>query len=168
QLRGVPADALTVRDGVISVTAAPQRRVSYGDLIGGQPFHHKLEWNKQYGNPLLAKGQATPKPPSDYKVVGRSIPQRIVSDKAFGKLKYVTDIRVDGMLHARVVRPPTAGCAALTVDESSVASIPGARVIRDKEFVAVVAEREWDAVRAARALKITWSAPCTPFPDMEA
>jgi nicotinate dehydrogenase subunit B len=168
QRLGVSADALTVRDGVVSVAADPQRRVSYGDLIGGQHFHHKLEWNKQYGNPLLAKGQATPKSPGEYKIVGRSIPQRVVADKAFGKLRYVTDVRVDGMLHARVVRPPTAGCAALSVDESSLAAIPGARVLRDKEFIAVVAEREWDAVRAARALKITWAPPCTPFPDMQA
>jgi len=168
QRLGVPADALTVRDGVVSVATDSSRRVRYDELIGGQHFHHKLEWNKQYGNPLLAKGQAAPKPPAAYNVVGRSIPQRVIADKAFGKLQYVTDVRIEGMLHARVVRPPTAGCAAVAVDESSLAGIPGARVVRDKEFVAVVAEREWDAVRAARALKITWAPPCTPFPDMGA
>src|SRR2546425_8221740 len=71
------------------------------------------------------------------------------------------------MLHARVVRPPTAGCAPVTVDESSSRGIPGAGVIREKGLVAVVAEREWDAVRAAAALKVTWAQPCTPFPPME-
>jgi CO/xanthine dehydrogenase Mo-binding subunit len=141
--------------------------VTYGDLIGGQHFHHKLDWNKRYGNPLLAKGQAIPKKPSEYKVVGKSIPQRIVADKAYGTLQYVTDVKVDGMLHARILRSPTAGCGPVAVDESSIAAIPGARVVREKELVAVVAEHEWDAVRAARMLKVSWAPPCTPFPPME-
>ncbi len=158
---------LTVRDGVVSVAGDPRRRASYGELINGRHFHHKLEWNKQYGNPLLAKGLAIPKTASEYRIVGTSIPQRIVADKVFGALPYVTDVKVDGMLHARVVRPPTAGCAPVTVDESSIGGIPGARVIREKELVAVVAEREWDAVRAAATLKVTWAQPCTPFPPME-
>src|SRR5712691_12956999 len=90
---------LTVRDGVVSVAGDPQRRASYGELINGRHFHHKLEWNKQYGNPLLAKGLAIPKTASEYRIVGTSIPQRIVADKVFGALPYVTDVKVDGMLH---------------------------------------------------------------------
>jgi nicotinate dehydrogenase subunit B len=168
QRLGTPGETLAVRDGVVSVIGDVQRRVGYGDLIGGQHFHHKLEWNKQYGNPLLAKGQAVPKNPSDYKIVGQSLPQRVVADKVYGKLRYVTDVRLEGMLHARVVRPPTAGCAPLTVDESSLAGIAGARVVREKDLIAVVAEREWDAVRGASALKITWAPPCSPFPSMDA
>src|SRR2546427_10737928 len=72
------------------------------------------------------------------------------------------------MLHARVIRPPSAGCGPVAIDESSISDIPGARVVRDKDLVAVVAEHEWDAVRAARALKVTWGPPCAPFPAMEA
>src|SRR5438876_1148700 len=106
---GAPAEKLAVKEGVVSVIGESQRTTTYGELIGGQHFHHKLEWNKRYGNPLLAKGQATPKKPAEYKIVGRSIP---------------------------------------------------------KEIVAVVAEHEWDAVRAARALKVTWAPPCAPFPEM--
>ena len=162
---GVPADTLTVRNGVVAVAGDEQKKVAYGELIGGQHFHHKLEWNKQYGNTLLSKGQATPKPPSTYTVVGRSVPQAVIADKAYGRLQYVTDVKVDGMIHARVIRPPTAGCGPLAVDESSIAGIP-ARVVREKELIAVVADREWDAVRAARALKVTWTPPCTPFPAM--
>jgi hypothetical protein len=71
------------------------------------------------------------------------------------------------MLHARVIRPPNAGCNPVAVDESSLKGIPGARVVREKDFLAVVADREWDAVRAAEALKITWSGECAPFPPME-
>ena len=167
QKLGAPVEKLIVQDGVVSVVGTPDRNVRYGDLIGGQYFQLKLEWNKRYGNPLVAKGQALPKKPSEYKVVGHSIPQGVVADKVYGKLRYVTDIKVEGMLHARVLRSPTAGCGPVTVDESSISSIPGARVIREKEFVAVVAEHEWDAVRAARALKVTWAPPCTPFPAME-
>src|SRR5712692_3535890 len=55
-----PVERLLVRDGVVSVSGDAQRTVSYGELIGGQHFHHKLEWNKEYGNTLLAKGQAAP------------------------------------------------------------------------------------------------------------
>src|SRR5213593_2610618 len=145
---GVPAEKLAVKEGVVSVIGESQRTTTYGELIGGQHFHHKLEWNKRYGNPLLAKGQATPKKPAEYKIVGRSIPQKVVGHKIYGTLQYVTDIKVDGMLHARVIRPPSAGCGPVTIDESSIAEIPGARVIRDKDVVAVVAEHEWDAVRA--------------------
>ena len=162
---GVPADTLTVRNGVVAVAGDEQKKVGYGELIGGQHFHHKLEWNKQYGNTLLSKGEATPKPPSAYTIVGRSVPQAVIADKAYGRLQYVTDVKVDGMIHARVIRPPTAGCGPLAVDESSIAGIP-ARVVREKELIAVVADREWDAVRAARALKVTWTPPCTPFPAM--
>ncbi|MDP3767571.1 MAG: molybdopterin-dependent oxidoreductase, partial [Dehalococcoidia bacterium] len=167
QKLSVPMEKLTVQDGVVSVVGDPQRRATYGELIGGQHFHHKLEWNKRYGNPLVAKGQAKPKKPSDYKVVGRSIPQKVVADKVYGTLAYVTDIQLAGMLHARVLRPPTAGCGPLTIDESSIGGIPGARVIREKDLVAVVAEHEWDAVRAAQSLNVTWAPPCTPFPEME-
>jgi CO/xanthine dehydrogenase Mo-binding subunit len=166
QKLGAPADTLSVQDGVVSIRGEAQRRVSYGELIGGQHFQHKLDWNKQYGNTLVAKGQAVPKKPSEYRVVGQSIPQKLVADKVYGTLRYVTDARVEGMLHARVVRPPTAGSGPMSVDETSIAGIPGTRVVREKDLIAVVAEREWDAVRAARALKVTWAPPCTPFPPM--
>ena len=163
---GVPAEKLAVKEGVVSVIGESQRTTTYGELIGGQHFHHKLEWNKRYGNPLLAKGQATPKKPAEYNIVGRSIPQKIVARKIYGSLQYVTDVKVDGMLHARVIRPPSAGCGPVAIDESSISDIPGARVVREKDIVAVVAEHEWDAVRAARALKVTWAPPCAPFPEM--
>ncbi len=163
---GVPVDRLIVQDGVVSVAGAAQRRMSYADLIGGRYFHHKLDWNNQYGNPLLAKGQAAVKKASEYRVVGQSIPQKIVAAKVYGRLQYVTEVKVEGMLHGRVLRPPSAGCGPVAIDESSIARIPGVRVIREKDMVAVVAEHEWDAVRAARELKVTWAPPCTPFPEM--
>src|SRR6266705_5451039 len=72
---GVSVDKLVVKDGVVSAVDDAQKKISYGDLIGGGLFQHKLEWNKQFGNTLLAKGTATPKKPSEYTVVGQSIPQ---------------------------------------------------------------------------------------------
>src|SRR5206468_1423206 len=81
QKLGAPVEKLIVQDGVVSVVGTPDRNVRYGDLIGGQYFQLKLEWNKRYGNPLVAKGQALPKKPSEYKVVGHSIPQGVVADK---------------------------------------------------------------------------------------
>ncbi len=163
----VPADQLSVDNGVIMVTGNPRQKVTYGELIGGQYFQSTLDWNKRYGNPLAVKGKAQPKQPSEYKVVGKSFPQKIIAEKVMGRLQYITDVKVEGMLHARVIRPPTAGCGPVSVDESSIKSIPGARAVRVKEFIAVVAPREWDAVRAAEMLKVTWAPPCTPFPTME-
>ena len=162
----VPADQLTVVNGVVTATANSQQKVGYGELVGGHYFHSTLEWNKLYGNPLAVKGKAAPKKHSEHKVVGKSFPQKIITEKVMGRLQYVTDLKVPGMMHARVVRPPTAGCGPVKVDESSIGHIPGARVVQQKDFIAVVAAREWDAVRAAEALKVTWAPPCTPFPTV--
>src|SRR5262245_38471678 len=159
-----PASQLVVENGVVKDPRYGMASVSYGELIGGQHFHHKIEWNKRYGNPLALKAQAKAKDPSQHKIVGQSYPQKVVSEKVLGRAQYITDVRVDGMLHARVIRPPVAGCAPVSVDEASIRDIPGARVVRQKDYLAVVAPREWDAVRAAEALKITWSEGGTPFP----
>jgi len=156
---------LSVADGVIS---GQGRTVSYSELIGGRHFHHKVEWNKQTGNLMDIKVEAKPKPPSAYKVVGKSMQRRDVAWKVYGTGDYVTDVRVAGMLHARVIRPPRAACKVRGVDESSIKSIPGVRVVRERDFVAVVARREWDAVRAAQRLKIDWHALDDAFPDMSA
>jgi CO/xanthine dehydrogenase Mo-binding subunit len=165
---GVPVPRLTVTDGVVRAADDPSRTVSYADLIGGRHFQSKVEWNQQVGNFMDVKGQAKPKSPSEYRIVGKSVPRRDVEGKVFGTADFVTDIRVPGMLHARMIRPPEAGATPAAVDEASIASIPGVRVIRDRGFLAVVAEREWDAVRAARSLKVTWTPPGSrPFPAMD-
>lgn len=163
----MPGSDLVVENGVVSVPGYPLAKVSYGELIGGKHFHHKVEWNKRYGNALALKVAAKPKDPTQYKVVGKSFPQKIVADKVFGSAEYITDVKVEGMLHGRVIRPPNAGCTPVSVDEGSIRNIPGARVVREKDYIAVVAEREWNAVRAAEALKVTWTPQCAPFPPME-
>jgi CO/xanthine dehydrogenase Mo-binding subunit len=80
-----------------------------------------------------------------------------VPEKVTGTHHYLQDLTLPGMLHARVIRPPAGGASLVSVDESSLAGVPGARVARIQSFLAVLAEREWDAVRGARALKATWS-----------
>jgi len=71
------------------------------------------------------------------------------------------------MLHGRMVRPPIPGASVVAVDESSIAGIPGARVLRKGDFIGVVAPREWDAIKALRDLKVTWSQVSDPFVDMD-
>ncbi len=164
---GVPVSELTVENGVVNVPGYALQRVSYGELIGGRHFHHKIEWNKRYGNVLALKVEAKPKDPKQHKIVGKSFPQKIVAEKVYGRAQYITEMKVEGMLHGRVIRPPNAGCTPVSVDEGSIKSIAGARVVREKDYIAVVAEREWDAVRAAEALKVAWTEPSSPFPPME-
>ena len=164
---GVAADRLAVTDGVVASLDDRTKRVSYADLIGGRYFNSPVEWNKQTGNQMDVKGAAKPKPPSDYKVVGKSFPRRDVAEKIFGTGTFVTDVSVPGMLHARVIRPPHAGGVPQKVERASIATVAGARVVQEKNFLAVVAEKEWDAVRAAQLLKVQWSQPSQPFPAFE-
>lgn len=171
---GVSAGRLGVQDGVVMSMDDPAKRVSYADLIGGKYFNSKVEWNKKTGNALEVKGKAKPKSPSEYKVVGTPVMRRDVAWSVFGANpknldagSYVTDVSLPGMLHARVIRTPRAGCVPVSVDEKSIREVKGARVVREKNFLAVVAEKEWDAVRAARLLKVEWSGATDPFPPME-
>jgi CO/xanthine dehydrogenase Mo-binding subunit len=165
---GVQTDRLDVIDGVIAVSGEPARKVSYRELIGGRYFDLPMKWNGKLGNDLVAEGHARPKPPSAYRIVGQSPPRFDVPAKVFGTLDYVTDVKVPGVLHGRMVRPPIASAVSLAVDEGSVHDIPGVRVVRDKGFLGVVAEREWDAVQAAERLQVTWSETQPPFPEMAA
>jgi CO/xanthine dehydrogenase Mo-binding subunit len=165
---GLPAEQLTVTDGVVHGTADAARKASYGELIGGRYFNVQLEWNKQIGNALYAPGKAKPKDPKDYKIVGQPIKREDIAPKVFCQEPFVTDIKVPGMLHARMIRPPVAGARVAGVDENSIKDIPGARVVRENDFLAVVAENEWDAVKAYRALKVQWSDTKPPFPEQAA
>ena len=162
---GVPADQLKVNNGLVAHATDASKSVSYADLIGGKFFNSKVDWNKRIGNPLDIKVQAKLKPVSEYKVVGQPFARNDVAWKLYGTDGNIGDVRVPGMLHARVVRTPVAGSTPEKVDAASIAHIKGAKVVQEKNFIAVVAEREWDAVRAARDLKVTWSASTRPLPE---
>ena len=147
---GVQTGSLTVRDGVVSVDGENGgRSVRYGELIGDKPFDVKFT------------GTAPQKPINRYRLVGTSVPRVDIPEKAAGTYTHMQHLRVPNMLHGRVVLPRGqraygAGAKPLSVDESSIRDIAGARVVRKGDFVGVVAEREWDAVKAAAALKVTW------------
>jgi CO/xanthine dehydrogenase Mo-binding subunit len=159
---GAPVEVLVVDDGMVWVSGDPGRKLGYGELVDGY-FRSRLEWNGQYGNNLVATGKARPKSPKDYKVVGASPPRRDVAGKVFGDFEYVADLKVPGMLHGRVIRPPVAGATPVSIDEASIASISGARVWRKADFIGITAGREWDVIQAARMLKVTWSDAPPPF-----
>ncbi len=150
-----PPDRLAVADGVVSVAGDAGRRVSYAELVGGRRLRRTID---------PATG---PKPPDRYTVVGTSVPRVELPAKVAGSHVYVHDVRVPGMLHGRVVRPPAAGARLVSVDEASLRDVPGiVRVVRRGDFLGVVAEREEQAVRAARQLQATWQpATAPPGPD---
>ena len=153
---GAPADQLQVSRGVVLVKGDRRRRITYGQLIGDRRFEVKVS------------GKAPVKAPEQYRLVGTKARRHDLPAKIDGRYTYIQHERLEGMLHARVVRPrgqPAYGSGAkvLSVDEGSIAAIPGAKVVRQGDFLAVVAEREWDAVKAARQLKVTWdSTPTLP------
>ena len=162
---GVPVAQLAVADGVVTVTSDPSRRVTYGELIGGRRFNVTLKGN----NTDQTTGAAQLKTVQQLKIVGQS-PQRYdIPPKVDGSLKWAVDAKVPGMLHARNVRPPVAGATLVSIDEASVKGVPGfVRVVSKGNYVAVVCEREEQAIQAARQLKVSWRNPPTaPFPSSE-
>ena len=167
QQLGVPADQLQVANGVVTARADATKRTSYGELAAAIAAEHELKVTGA-GFALNVDGGAQPKDPSTYKVVGTSVPRVDMAPKILGTYTYVTDVRVPGMLHGRVVRPAGVGATLVSVDESSVQSIAGyVKTVVDKNFVGVVCETEWAAVKAAKALKVTWSAPLQAFPEQK-
>src|SRR6266566_1280224 len=162
---GVPVDQLAVSEGVITVKADPARKVTYGELIGGKRFNITLTGN----NIDATTGVAKVKPVQELKMVGQS-PQRYdIPAKVDGSLKWAVDVRLPGMVHARNVKPPVAGAKLISIDESSVRRVPGfIRVVSQGNYVAVVCEREEQAIRASRELKVNWQKPATAsFPASE-
>ena len=159
----VAADALDVDNGRVFVKADPARGVTYAELVGGRNLAAPLKWNNAVGNGMDAVGQARPKDPSQYKIVGKGFKRKDIVDKVMAREHYTAHIRPANLLHARAVRPAVAGAQPLAVDAASIAGIAGAKHFVKGGFVAVVAETEWDAIRASRALKVTWSDVQGPF-----
>src|SRR5262249_20946453 len=134
---GVAADQLTVADGAIA--ASDGRKVGYGDL------------NPDLGREASAK--VPPKPPAAHKIVGKSISRFDIPAKVTGGAAFVQDVRLRGMLHGRVIRPPRYGSKLDSVDEAAAKAMPGVvAVVRDGSFLGVVAEREEQAINARAAL----------------
>ena len=157
---GTSEASLQVDRGVVQVKGSPRRTVSYGELIGDQRFELQIPANVSL------------KSTADYRLVGARVPRTDLASRVDGTHTYIQHRRLPGMLHARVVRPRGqtaygAGARVLAIDDSALATIPGARVLRRGDFVGVVAPGEWDAVRAAQILKVTWEQPAA-LPDTAA
>lgn len=146
----VPVEKLRVKDGMVSVEGDPARRVTYAELVGGRALEVKLP------------DKVKTKDPREYTVVGKPVARVDIPQKVRAQYRYMQDLRVDGMLHGRVIRPPQAGSSIVSVD--SGANIPGlVKVVREKDFLGVVCEREEQAIEAARRLQVTWSEPRPVF-----
>ena len=139
---GVSADRLTAGNGVVRHGT---RTVSYGELIGGKKFNLTL-------NPAAKR-----KSPREWTIMGNPVKRLDMPEMVTGRFEFVHNVRVPGMVHGRVVRPPTVGATVGGVDESSVSSMPGfIKVVVKKDFVGVVFEKQWQAVQAANQIKVTW------------
>jgi CO/xanthine dehydrogenase Mo-binding subunit len=162
----VPVGQLAVSDAVITASADPSKRVTYGELIGGKGFNVSLTGN----NVDATTGIAKVKPVQDLRIVGQSPHRYDIPAKVDGSLKWAVDARVPGMVHARNVKPPMAGAKLVGLDESSVRHLPGfVKVVSKGNYVAVVCEREEQAIKAAGALKAEWQKPAAPpFPTSDA
>ena len=152
----VPAAQLEVHSGVVREIAPATRQISYARLLDGARFDLALD------------PKATLKDPARYKLVGQPEPRIDIRPKVTAQYRYLVDLKLPGMVHARVLRPPTAGARLLKVD-SMPSWLGFIRLVRKGNFAAVVCEREEQALRAAAEVKLAWSAPGMSFPrDYEA
>jgi CO/xanthine dehydrogenase Mo-binding subunit len=143
---GVPVDQLSAKDGVISVKSDPSKKASYSELVGGKKFAIAVDKN------------AKRKPASEWTVLGKPVPRPDLPALATGQFEFVHNVKLPGMLHGRVIRPPAVGATVVSVDEDSVKGMPGVvKVVVKKNFVGVVAEKPWQAIQAANGLKVTWT-----------
>jgi len=130
-----------------AVIAPDGRRIGYGELVDGKRLQRPLS------------GNAKLKAAADFKVIGKSAPRMSLPAKVYGTHDYIHNVRLPGMLHGRMIRPPVHGTSPVLVDDSALKKLPGnPRVVRKGNFLAVVADREEQVIRAAQALKVEWGA----------
>ena len=141
---GEPADQLTVVDGII--TGKSGHKVTYAELMGTKLFNLPLNLN------------ARRRSPSQWTVLGKPVHALEAPALMTGHFQFVHNVRLPGMLHGRVVRPPEVGATVASADEGSVKQIPGfVKVVVRKNFIGVVAEKQWQAAQSARQLKVKWN-----------
>jgi CO/xanthine dehydrogenase Mo-binding subunit len=163
QLNSTP-EKLVVKDSVVSIAGDLKKNVTYAQLVGGKKFNVRIAasgtgWNMKVAPDVRAKDV------KDYKVVGTSQKRIDLPPKLTGEFIYAHDVRLPGMLHGRVVRPPTITSKPANVDETTVKSIPGlVKIVQEGSFLGVVCTTEWAAIKAAKALNVTWSQPATKMP----
>ncbi|MBV9579062.1 MAG: xanthine dehydrogenase family protein molybdopterin-binding subunit [Chloroflexi bacterium] len=164
----VSPDGLVAKDGSVSKSDG-SASLTYAQIIGDNQFHITLQAQTTPTGMLIPfapslSGTATPKDPSQYNLVGTSVPRIDIPPKVTGQFTYMQDVKVPGMLHGRVVRP--AGVHSTLVGIGSFnPPVPGAQVVTQGDFVGVVAASEWDAINAQIALQVSWS-DWSGLPDM--
>ena len=167
---GMPEAELQVHEGIVHPMGLPDAGVSYGELIGGRNFSIALELagttEEDISRGVMLKENAPLKAFEDYRIIGRSVPRPDIPAKVAGTYAFVHNVRIPRMLHGRVVRPPAMGGILLSVSDDAIRDIPGARMVRRNNFLGVVAPREEDAIKAARALRPEWSA-LEPLPEFD-
>ena len=135
----LPAENFRTENG--AVIAPDGQHLSYGDLVAGDMLH------------VQAQAKSTLKDPATYKVMGQPVPRVDIPAKVTGGAAYVQDMRLPGMVHARVVRPPSYGAQLTECDTAAVEKLPGVvKVVRNGNFLAVVADKEFQSVKAMRTL----------------
>jgi nicotinate dehydrogenase subunit B len=147
----VPAGRLRVKNGVVTDSSAPAKRVTYAQLVEGKRIERRLE------NPPQKNAGA-------FSVIGQSPLRKDAVEKVTGKGKYSGDMILPGMLHARLVRPPAHGAVRKDVDTSAAEKIPGVRVVRDNDLIAVLHERRDVADKALGLIKAQFNPPA-PGPN---
>jgi CO/xanthine dehydrogenase Mo-binding subunit len=152
---GVAADQLTLKEGVITATNDSTKKVTYGELIGSHKFGISLNRS------------ARRKHPGEWTVLGKPVPRFEIPAIVTAQHEYVHNVRVPGMLHGRVIRPPSIGATLMGVDETPIHGMPGVvKVVTKNNFVGVVAEKPWQAIQAAEKLKVSWK-PAAALPPHE-
>jgi CO/xanthine dehydrogenase Mo-binding subunit len=142
----VPVEQLTASDGAVRVKSDPSRQVTYGQLAGAKKFN------------LALSSSAKRKPASEWTVLGTPARRPDMPAMVAAEFEFVHNVRVPGMLHGRVVRPPSVGSTLISVDQDSLKGMPGlVKVVVKANFVGVVAEKPWQAMQAASKLKVNWT-----------
>lgn len=143
-----PRTMLDVANGHVVATDTTER-LAFSALLDGKPFALKVD------------EKAPLKNPASYTLVGKPLPRPDIAAKVTGQHPYMHDVTVNGMVHARVIRPQAVGSSITAIDESAIKSLPDVRIVRINNFLAVVSRNEWTAIRAAKDLKVTWTNPAT-------
>src|SRR5580765_2807672 len=156
---GVPKDKLSVKDGIVS---GGGKSISYGDLVKNQELKLSIPVKGDLTSimGLTIEGNPPMKPVSEYKVIGKSFKNSVTSSKVAAKETWATDVRLPGMLHARIVHPKTLGSTLVSAGNLDKTKFPNSQVVVKGNLVGVVAPTEWEAIQAANqvARDTKWTA----------
>jgi len=148
---GVPKDKLSVKDGIVS---GGGKTISYGDLVKDQQLKLTIpvsgDLTSIFG--LTVQGNPPMKPVSEYTVIGKSLPNSIIRSKVAAKETWATDVRLPGMVHARMVHPKSLGSTLVSVGQLDKSKFPNSQVIVKGNLVGVVASTEWEAIQASQSI----------------